>query len=94
MSDLTVIFDTIEPFIGPALPLSLRQTLACVDDSGRIRCPSCGRFSRLADIRPVPFRVRTRHPDLDAAGVQAVRLAGAHTVTARPARLGRHEVPR
>ena len=31
-------------------PLTMRETLSCVDDKGRIRCPSCGRFTTLDKI--------------------------------------------
>ena len=27
-------------------PLSIRETMACLDDNGRFRCPCCGRFAR------------------------------------------------
>lgn len=33
--------------------LSMRETLACVDNDGKIRCPMCGRYSRFADIGSV-----------------------------------------
>lgn len=26
-------------------PLSMREAMSCVDDKGRFRCPSCGRFT-------------------------------------------------
>lgn len=34
----------------PQRPLSMRETLACVDPNGRIRCPSCGKFSSFEKI--------------------------------------------
>lgn len=34
--------------------LSQRQTLACIDTRGQCRCPWCGHFARLDDMRPVP----------------------------------------
>lgn len=44
---------TDDPQVEPA-NLSMRETLACVGDDGRIRCPSCGRFARLEEIRHTP----------------------------------------
>lgn len=41
------------------LKLNYRDTMACVDSVGRIRCPSCGRFTKLDSVRPgivVSFR--------------------------------------
>ncbi len=34
--------------------LSMRETIACIDNQGRCRCRHCGRYSRLEDMVRVP----------------------------------------
>lgn len=38
----------------PKPRMSMRQTMACIDDKGRIRCPTCGKYAKMGDIIPIP----------------------------------------
>lgn len=46
--DLTISFG--KSTTPPAHNLSMRDTMACVDPDGKIRCPICGRYARLDDM--------------------------------------------